>query len=304
MIIKLSNLDIIRFLMEKMLNYFVLKRIPFYRENERTRAILQSIKLVKKAMKFKFDIQILENGWATKDCIENINYANISMDLCKGPCDLTGRRHCSNIPFALHWSRRFEYPWAFLNAKLPINSKVPFKILDCGAGLNPLQFYLAQKGYSVYSMDIDIISLLKVDKFKNRMNLSTLHPCYGNILDIPFPDGSFDRVLCISVLEHVVEQMSSNTDIILRGCINNLLRVLKPGGLLLLTFDVNLNPKQSDRRLYYDEAENLCKSLDITIPKKAENLLFSSDTVEGRLMGRDLAVLYLILTHSGGCSSK
>ena len=43
---------------------------------------------------------------------------------------------------------------------------------------------------------------------------------------LPFPDGSFERVLCTEMLEHVLHP---------QVVADELLRVLKPGGLLILT---------------------------------------------------------------------
>jgi SAM-dependent methyltransferase len=44
--------------------------------------------------------------------------------------------------------------------------------------------------------------------------------------DIPFPDGAFDSIVCADVLEHVQDEVKS---------LNELRRVLAPGGLLILT---------------------------------------------------------------------
>lgn len=49
---------------------------------------------------------------------------------------------------------------------------------------------------------------------------------YGNGLDLPFADQSFDTVLCTQVIEHVPEPARLLAEIA---------RVLRPGGLLLLT---------------------------------------------------------------------
>lgn len=48
----------------------------------------------------------------------------------------------------------------------------------------------------------------------------------GNLLALPFPDNSFDSVILTEVLEHCTDP---------QGGINQARRVLKPGGLLLVT---------------------------------------------------------------------
>jgi len=63
----------------------------------------------------------------------------------------------------------------------------------------------------------------------------------GDLRDMPFPSGTFDRIACVSTLEHVgmdnsryggdVEQASPSADVAVR----ELIRVLAPGGTLLIT---------------------------------------------------------------------
>lgn len=48
----------------------------------------------------------------------------------------------------------------------------------------------------------------------------------GDILDIPEPDGAFDAVMCIEVLEHVPEPIAA---------LRELTRLLRPGGILIVT---------------------------------------------------------------------
>ena len=48
----------------------------------------------------------------------------------------------------------------------------------------------------------------------------------GNLLALPFPDASFDGVILTEVLEHCTDPV---------GAVNQARRVLKPGGLLLVT---------------------------------------------------------------------
>jgi len=53
-----------------------------------------------------------------------------------------------------------------------------------------------------------------------------------NMEVLPYKDNSFDKVVCISAIEHVDKD---------RQAVEEMMRVLKPGGLLLLTTEYNQN---------------------------------------------------------------
>lgn len=55
---------------------------------------------------------------------------------------------------------------------------------------------------------------------------STQEDTKGDLLALPFPDGVFDGVILTEVLEHCIDP---------RAAVAQILRVLKPGGLLLVT---------------------------------------------------------------------
>ena len=253
--------------------------------------VQQIYELAKRAADCNFPTTVIDSGWATQRCLTDKNYRTLTLELLEID-KMCGNLLIEGVYPSHHWSRRYEYPYALINSDLPLSPK-EFKILDCGAGLDPLQFYLAMRGHEVYSLDLNLNSLRQVAQFKSKKGLKTLYPTYGNILDLPFPDDYFDRVLCISVLEHIVYQLEQQTDIILRGFLNELLRVLKPEGLVVLTFDVNMNPQKSDYRLYYDEYELVCKMLEISPTPVPQDRLCSSDTEKGRMMGEDLCTYCL-----------
>ncbi len=70
-------------------------------------------------------------------------------------------------------------------------------ILDCGCGFG--SFYNLTKNIDTIYFDFSF-NLLK--KFENIYSLKT-HKICGDILNLPFKDGSFDLILCINVLEHI-----------------------------------------------------------------------------------------------------
>ncbi|MFC1563556.1 class I SAM-dependent methyltransferase [candidate division KSB1 bacterium] len=142
-----------------------------------------------------------------------------------------------------HW----DNPWAILNAELGSG----MKILDCGSGRGILQFYLASKGIEVHSIDISdcrskitkkLSRLLNNLGIRNQLDPEGVHRKLNrkykvnvsftreSAEELSFPDNTFDRVFSISVIEHMPD------NVIMRS-MREMERVLKPGGLLLLTFD-------------------------------------------------------------------
>lgn len=74
-----------------------------------------------------------------------------------------------------------------------------------------------------------------VEEYANRLAITGLDANYsservrqGSLTELPFPDGSFDRALCLDVLEHLsfTEQ---------RLALGELFRVLRAGGELLVS---------------------------------------------------------------------
>ena len=76
---------------------------------------------------------------------------------------------------------------------------------------------------------------LLVEEFRDRLRIEGLDSHYsselvqlGSLTGLPYPDGAFDRALCLDVLEHltVVDQPRA---------IAELFRVVRPGGEVLVT---------------------------------------------------------------------
>lgn len=154
-------------------------------------------------------------------------------------------------------ARKWEYPWAILNSHCDRGNRV----LDAGCGGSPLLLYLRKRGCICYGLDNRTLFEMPTAafslKFRICVALSRFFPLYylfncGNIeqlsldhrvlgLDVnyikggldklPFEDGSFDRIFCISVIEHINE-----ADILVVAAEFN--RVLKRGGLLVTTIDL------------------------------------------------------------------
>jgi ubiquinone/menaquinone biosynthesis C-methylase UbiE len=272
----------------------VLDLIPIYNKFRIKNRNKKTFELAKKSANLNFSFKIIDSGWAIKNFFSHKNFKILTKELLEIDKNF-GIKLVGGIPSSLHWSRRYEYPYTIINSNLPEKSQKKIRILDCGAGIGPLQFYFANKGYKYYSLDQNLWALSRVAQFKSDKKIKNLYAIYGNILDLPFPNNYFHRVFCISTLEHIVEPLTKNIEIILKGFANELLRVLKPEGLLILTFDVNMSPEKSTKRLTPNEYEKMCEILGIEIDTPTQNRLYSTETKEGKIMGTDLSVYCVTL---------
>lgn len=102
------------------------------------------------------------------------------------------------------------------------------KILDVGAGTGRLALRLAKVGAEVTALDVSE-EMLKKLKIKNH-NLKTI---VGEAEDLPFENESFDIVVATFLIVHLKD---------LRRFFDEVYRVLKPGGLFLVT---NINQRKA-----------------------------------------------------------
>lgn len=159
----------------------------------------------------------------------------------------------SNHP---HWSRRFEYPWVLSN--LPSDPNPDTHILDAAGGKGELAVQLADKGYLVSCVDLDETGQIKHPRVKYEK---------GDISKLPYKKDSFDHVTCISVLEH-----TPNPCLIL----DELWRVLKPGGKLFISLDVASN-RRYNHTIDEQEAEKILNHMGLSkLPEMSNEVLFNT----------------------------
>ncbi len=90
------------------------------------------------------------------------------------------------------------------------------KVLDVGVGLGRVMGPLNQ--FHRYGIDISI-------DYLKHARARGLQVAFARIEDMPFADSSFDAAVVCDVLEHVLD---------LNACVQQILRVIKPGGLLIV----------------------------------------------------------------------
>jgi len=113
------------------------------------------------------------------------------------------------------------------------------KVLDVGSGVGVYTLHLLKEGADVLSLDISDSYLKKVDELCRLHNL-TPKLIKGDVVNLDFEESSFDVVLLLDVLEHVVEY-----EIVLK----NINRVLKEEGILVMSFPSKYSYKETRDRI-------------------------------------------------------
>jgi ADP-heptose:LPS heptosyltransferase/2-polyprenyl-3-methyl-5-hydroxy-6-metoxy-1,4-benzoquinol methylase len=154
------------------------------------------------------------------------------------------------------FSRIWEYPWLW--TKLKPYAEKNLKLLDVGSELSPFPWFLATQGFRVIVSDISTKywnDWKEIDrKLRKFRKYRPVRLMVSDSQDLLVQTGSIDIYLSISVIEHVPNKVR---------VIDEAARVLRPGGMLVLTFDVcepNLGmtfPSWNGRAVSLDEFDKL-----------------------------------------------
>jgi ubiquinone/menaquinone biosynthesis C-methylase UbiE len=159
---------------------------------------------------------------------------------------------CTPIQDSMHWTRRFEYPWILEKMDNTGN------ILDVGAGATALQFVLADTGRFVTSVDIDQSAIDWVNcrlGGKFLYGIKNPHCINASLPKLPFIDGEFKTITCISVLEHLPKDQVIPS-------IRELIRISNKEVFITMDICLGDNPRQTDikdfSRITKDELGFVC----------------------------------------------
>jgi 2-polyprenyl-3-methyl-5-hydroxy-6-metoxy-1,4-benzoquinol methylase len=160
-------------------------------------------------------------------------------------------------------SRLWEYPWAILHAQL----EPGMQCADVGCGESPFTIYLKETaGCEVLGFDPDIHRRDSQDNFgvsESYIKRTGLKIVASSIDSLQSDESRFDRVFCISVMEHIPD-----FHVRAKG-VKEVARILKPGGLALITVDVNLLMRFSNPlELVWESGLNLYGGINLTMPEK------------------------------------
>ena len=114
-------------------------------------------------------------------------------------------------------------------------------VLDVGSGFGRHAFELARRGHRVVAVDYaadevgatraTFDAMVDAGEIKDAHVIGVLR---GDATRLPFDDGAFDAVITSEVLEHITDDM---------GAVQEMVRVLRPGGVFAATVPVWLPEK-------------------------------------------------------------
>ena len=130
-------------------------------------------------------------------------------------------------PLNIYYIPIVKYPFVLrLKKVIQLLGKEKYdKLLEIGTGSGILIPELSRHCDSLFCIDIhnhlgDVKRYAKIKGINAKI-------CYGNVLNLKFKPKSFDAIVCVSVLEHLIE---------VDKALDNLKRVLKDDGVLILGF--------------------------------------------------------------------
>ena len=153
-----------------------------------------------------------------------------------------------------HWSRVFEYPWIMMCGHF----KAGQWVLDAGGGDSPLQSFIAKQAAQVINIDLD--PFYQREQAAERKYVVLVK---GDIRELPFLDNVLQRVVCVSVLEHMEGPLRA---------VQELWRVLAPGGRLLITMDI-ANYARYNHTIDQSLAEGILALFGLKLPQQPQDIL-------------------------------
>lgn len=133
----------------------------------------------------------------------------------------------------IHWGAgeiagpRHEYRESLILGLMRHGLKRGSVVLDAGCGSGSLLFKMADFGYTVHGIEQsrEYVEFLR-KRLKANGALNAAHVKQGSVVEIPYPDRSFDGLVSGEVLEHVMDDTKA---------ILEFYRVLRPGGVCVIS---------------------------------------------------------------------
>ena len=139
-------------------------------------------------------------------------------EIARNPSELiiTGERTLPGIPEENYWFQRHVVAYRFAAERV-----AGMNVLDAGCGEGYGASILAGRATKVLGIDLDRDVIDHASERYPNVRFEA-----GDLSTLAFPDGSFDAIVSFQVIEHLQSP---------RGFVTECARVLRPGGLLVLS---------------------------------------------------------------------
>lgn len=133
-------------------------------------------------------------------------------------------------------TRQVEFPWAYFHGQTGAGTRV----VEVGGALSGLQFVLSKEDCEVTNVDPGTDRDQAWDGSReehvalNRAFNTNVVLVQSRMEDYEGESNSTDRVFCISVIEHLDDEAAA-------ALMQNIQRILRPGGLCIMTVDLCLD---------------------------------------------------------------
>lgn len=124
------------------------------------------------------------------------------------------------------------------------------ELIDIGCASGHQVFKAAPLCKRVVGIDVGVEFITTAKKVAEENKIKNVEFILTEGNKVPFPDNSFDRLICSEVLEHVIE---------VDDFLDEILRVLKPGGIMVFTV-----PNWNNRGTFYKRLKNLFRPFPFT----------------------------------------
>jgi len=175
----------------------------------------------------------MQNGFACIDDLRSAEWDGLVASLSQrglGSLQIDG--------WIRHWSRIWEFPWAYTAISANFSPATHPLVIESGCGVTPMPFWLAGDGFQVVGIDLDTSceAPLSATGVPCRPDPSKTKFKSADMLNLPLADATIDITYSVSAIEHTSDPVRAVTE---------MLRVLKPGGGLILTMDVDIRGSDS-----------------------------------------------------------
>ena len=138
-------------------------------------------------------------------------------------------------------------------------------ILDAGCGTGIFTTDILSSGSQVIGLDISLPMLIQA---KKKLKEYPFWIILADMLNLPFPESSFDKVVSVTALEFVEDA---------KGAIGELFRITKRGGCIVVATLNSLSPWASRRKAEAKERQTIFEKAIFRSPQE----LLSLASVEG-----------------------